>query len=339
MKIISVVTGALVCLIGMQAGATELPTEAQKMLDDLGAPEIQQRNNGKTFRCVYGGTKTITVSPLEGATVFSGDFNNCREPGLTRDGYHEVIVKDGELVGESEKQSVNGELFDAAIAGDTDKVRRLIRKKADVNYSGQIKKTDGEAVSGWTPLMSSVMQGNLEMVQLLVKAGAWVNYMNSLAGTALWIASNNGNLDVVTYLIANRAYVNNSNSENITPLMAASMGGHAGVVRVLIDAKADINAVHKDGDNALMFAIAHGQSEVARILIDNGATVNLQNKFGVTPLMIAVAEGNEGLVKMLLEKGADATRKDDGGRTASDIAMIKANTTIIELLKQSRTSR
>jgi ankyrin repeat protein len=334
MRIISAVTGAVVCLLGMQAAASNLPSEAQQMLDDLGAPAIQQRNNGKTLRCVHGGTKTIRVSPLGGATVFSGDYNNCREPGLTRDGYREIIVQDGELVGQSEKRSVNGELFDAVIAGDTDKVRRLIRKKADVNYAEQISITDGEIVYGWTPLMSAAMQGNLPVVQMLVKAGAWINYMNSMAGSALLMAANNGNLDIVAFLIANRAYVNNSNSEGITPLMAASMGGHAAVVKALINAKADLNAVHKDGDSAMMFALAHGQSEIARILIDHGATINLQNKFGVTPLIIAAAEGNEGLVKTLLEKGADVTRKDDGGRTAADIAAINGNTAIIRLLNR-----
>jgi ankyrin repeat protein len=334
MKLLSIVAIAFNFMVAVQVAAEELPSEAQRMLVDLGSPEVQQSNNGKLFTCLYGGTKKVTVSFLEGSTVFGGEYSNCREKGLSRDGYYEVIVRGWELIGQSYKRSVNGELFDAATKGDAGSVRKQIKKKADVNYAESIHTTDGDEIRGWTPLMSASMNGSLEMAKLLVQSGAWVNYMNSNAVNALWLASGSGKPEVVRYLIANHAYVNNSNKDDVTPLMISSMGGHTDVVKALVDAKAAVNLVQKDGDSALMIALANGHSPVAELLIKSGADLNIQNRFGVTALIIAAAEGNEELVNYLLSHQPDAAKKTENGQTALDIALAKGNAKIIEALKR-----
>lgn len=319
--------------VPLPSGAAGLPSEAQQMLDDLGEPSIQESNNNRLLNCRFGGTKKISVSPLENATVFSAEYLNCIEPGSTRDGYFEVIVRDNEIIGQAAKRSLNGELFDAVQVGDAEKVKSLIRKKADVNYTETIP-TDGDGtVERWTPLMSAAAAGNTAIVRQLVNAGAWVNYMNSLSFNALWLASINGHLEVVRLLVAKGAYVNNRSSDEITPLMNAATYGHYDVVKYLVAHKADINLVHKDGDSALMFALAGGHNNIARLLIDSGADVNIKNEFGVSALLIAVVENNKEMVKLLLKKNADPTAKTDGGKTALDIAIAKGHEDIIKLLK------
>lgn len=321
-------------LVSLQAVAAELPTEARQMLADLGSTaEIQQKNNKKLLPCKFRGTKKITIAPLEGATVFSGEYLNCIEPGSTRDGYFEVIIRDNELVGQSAKRSINGELFDAAQEGDSDKIKALIRKKADVNYTETIPTTEGGDVERWTPLMSAAAAGNMSIVRQLVNAGAWVNYMNSKAFSAVWLAANNGHLDIVRLLTKKGAYINNQSDDELTPLMNAATFGHYDVVKYLVSRKAKLNLVHKDGDSALMLAIANGHTDIARLLIASGSDVNIHNKFGVTPLLIAVAENNEAMVRLLIEKKADQSAKTDGGKTALDIAVAKGNENIIRLLK------
>ncbi len=313
--------------------ASALPAEAQQMLDDLGTPEVQLRNNDKIQPCIHGGSKKITVSLLENTTIFSAEYSSCREPGSTRDGYFEVIVRNGEIIGQSSKRSISGELFDTVQVGDVAKVKELISKKADVNYTDTIPTTDGGSIEGWTPLMSAAVYGNTEIVKLLIKSGAWVNFMNSRAVTALWLAVGNGNLDVVKMLVVNKAYINNRNSEDVTPLMHASMNGHFNVVKFLLGAKADMNIVHKDGDSALMLALANGHSEVARLLIDSGANIDIQNRFGVTALMIAIAEDNEEMVRKLVEKNANFSANTNDGKTALDVAKSKGNEKIIKMLR------
>ncbi len=338
MRMHHLLTTILITLFCGQVYAAELPEEAQKMLADLGAPEVQQQNNGKLFRCVFGGTKRVTVSLLGNATIFTADYNNCREPGSTRDGHDEIMVQNGEIIGSSSKRSINGELFDAAQNNDSAKVRELIGRKADVNYSEEISWENQRTIDGWTPMMWAALNGNTEMMTLLLKAGAWVNHLNGDVVNALWIASSSGRVETVKQLLKNRAYINNRNFEDVTPLMAAAMRGHYDVVNCLLGAKASINLVHKEGDSALMFALARSHTKVAQRLIDAGANINIRNKHGVTALMIAIAEGNEEIALKLLDNKADLAVKTDSGMTALDIALAKGNTKIAERIKQVQTS-
>ena len=324
----------MLCLTGV-AAAQSLPDAAQRLLDDLGSTEsIQKRNNGRKFKCVYGGHKTVAISPLGDATLFSGDFNNCREPGSTRDGYYEVIVRDWEIVAQSQKRSVNGQLQDAAKHGDIQLARKLIRQRAAVNYAEEAELEVGGDVENWTPLMSAAMTGNARMVRLLLDSGAWVNVMNSRAVTPLWLATASGSLDAVTMLVKKGAYLNNSNDEDITPLMLAAMNGFPEIARFLIASGADIHAVHREGDSALMFAIARGHSGIAKMLVEAGGKVNIRNKHGVTPLVIAVAENNEDLVRYLLGRNADTAVSVDG-KSLLDLALAKGNRNIIDLIKNN----
>jgi ankyrin repeat protein len=336
MKLFPVLSAVLIILNSLQAVAAELPEEARRMLDDLGAPAVQQKNNGKTFRCRYGGHKTVKVSPLADATLFSGDYDNCREAGFIRDGHFEVIVRNWEIVGQSSKRSINGELQEAASAGDIKKARALIAKGADVNFAKSISLDGGGEVDGWTPLMSAAMTGNIDLIKLLVKAGAWVNCMNSRAVGALWLAAGSGSLDSVKFLVANKAYINNSNYEDVTPLMSSAMNGHYRVARYLIGAKADINRIHKDGDSALMFALANHKTEIAQLLIDAGADINIRNRYGVTALLIAISENNEAMVRKLIQHKADLNVRTDSGKSALDIATAKGNENIIKILGQTQ---
>lgn len=334
MKFLTLVALVIFATFPLQAGAAVLPSEAQEILNDLGStPDVQQKNNNKLLQCKFRGTKKISVSLLENATVFSAEYLNCIEPGSTRDGYFEVIVRNNEIIGQSVKRSVNGELFDAAQVGDSEKVLELIRKKADVNYSETIPVTEGGDVERWTPLMSAAAAGNMSIVKQLVNAGAWINYMNSKFFNALWLASINGHLEVVKLLVANGAYVDNQSDDEMTPLMNAATYGHYDVAKYLVTRKAKLNLVHKDGDSALMLALANGHSDIARLLIASGANINIQNKFGVTPLHIAVAENNEAMVKLLIEEKADRLAKTDGGKTALDIAKARGDEKIIKLLQ------
>ncbi|MBC7962577.1 MAG: ankyrin repeat domain-containing protein [Steroidobacteraceae bacterium] len=338
MRLHHVLATILITFFCTQAYAGELPNEAQKMLDDLGATSMQQKNNGKLFRCLHGGTKRVSVSTLGDAVIFTGDYNYCREPGSMRDGFYEIMVRNGEIIGKSSKQSINGELFDAVQNDDIVKVRDLVERKADVNYFENISGGDQKKIDGWTPLMWAASKGNFEMVTLLLKSGAWINYLNSDVLNAVWIASANGHLGTVKKLVANRAFINNRNIEDVTPLMVAAMRGHHDVVKYLLDSKADINFVHKEGDSALMFALAHRHTNIAGLLIDYGADINIRNRFGVTALIIAAAEGNEEITRILLDKKADITPKTESGMTALDIAVAKGYSKIEKLIKHAQSS-
>ncbi len=319
-----------------RAMASNPADKIQQMQEDLGATaELQMENNGKVLACKDGGTKTVTVSINADQIEYLGNYNSCREGTSERDGIYKITVRGNEVLTDTESRSINGELFDAATSGDLVKAKNLILRKADLNFTARKLSDDGSYIDGWTTLMSAVVNGHVEMVQLLVASGADVNMKDSNGATGLWLAANSGNLPIVRILVTKGAALNDQNAGGLTSLMIATVGGHYDVVKYLLASKADVNLKHKEGDTALMFALASGRNEIASLIIDAGADLNIQNKYGVTALIIAANENNVEMAGKLLDKKADPNRKIEGGKTALDIASFRGNTLITEMLKKA----
>ena len=156
---------------------------------------------------------------------------------------------------------------DAAMAGDVDAVRALLRQAADVNAA---------QADGMTALHWAAENDAAELAEMLIYAGA-----NLEAGTRmgayrpLHLASKAGNRQVVRVLL-----------EAGSDIDAATTAG---------------------GANPLHFAAATGNVEVVAMLLDHGADIDtLESAWGQTPLMFAVANNRLSVVNALLERGADA---------------------------------
>lgn len=334
MLVIKVFIVVMLCtLTGKSLHAGEMVEVLKDMMTDLGGAVSQLQYIEKTVKCAYGGTRSVQHSATHGAEFYRGTYSNCREQGKTRDGIYEIEIGNGEVVEFRSKRSINGELFDAVRRGDHNAAKKLIHRKADVNYSEPVSLGGGNDVDNWTPLMSAIVNNDISMVELLISTGSWINFNNSKVVNSLWLAAANGHSQIAKLLIARGAYVNNSNFEDMTPLMVAAMNGHKETVLLLLQARAKRNLVHQGGDSALMFAVAGGHVEVARLLIDSGSDVLLQNIHGITALHIAAAENNPDIVKRLLEAGADRMARDRSGRTPLNIANFKGNKDVEELLK------
>lgn len=314
---------------GIDRGALN---NAMSMIVDLGGQDNIKKNSGKTLKCTNRGTKKITVVKKQDEIKYSAVYLNCRENGTIKDGVYEIKVNADGVEQSVSERSVNGQLFDALALQDLKKVKKLIKAKADVNYTEPLSLSEGGEIAEWTPLMLAVMTRNLEAVKILVSAGAWVNYLNGEAFNALWLASDIGNLDIVKYLAAHGANINNSSKDGVTPLMSAALHGNYDLAAFLVSRHADVNSRHKDGDTPLMFAIARGHNHIAQLLMKSGADVQNKNKFGVTALLIAASEGNAEMTKALLDLKADVTVVSDSGKSALDIATQKGHTKVVELL-------
>jgi ankyrin len=160
---------------------------------------------------------------------------------------------------------------DAAMKRDTAAVRALLQKKADVN---------APQVDGTTALHWAVRVDDLEMADLLIRAGAKVAA---------------------------------SNRDGVTPVQLAAMNGSPQMLRRLLAAGADPNApLTPYGDTALMMAARTGRTDAIRVLLESGANANAREKWGgTTPLMWAVAEGHADAVKALIDAGADVSARSN----------------------------
>ncbi len=332
MKIKCAVIG-VVTLFAVQAHADNSMVKLQEMLDDLGGDMSQvYSNNGKKVKCAQGGTKKITIQFGERSSIYSAYYDSCRENNVLRDIIYEIETVGDQVVRDEEKPTKNRELFDAAVLNDIAKVRTQLKNKADINISYKMPIVAGGETDDWTPLASAALNGNLEMVKLLVKEGAWINYLNGDIRNALWHGTSSGNISVVKHLLEKGAYVNNSDIANTTPLMKAAINGDSEIVRLLIGFKANVNMKHKDGDTALMFAVANGHSDIAKILINAGADLDASNKQGITALIICAVENNIDVAKLLIMNKANTEIKTDFGKTALDIATVKGHTQLAQLL-------
>ena len=154
---------------------------------------------------------------------------------------------------------------DAAMNGDKAAVRALLKSAADVNAA------QGD---GMTALHWAAMNGDLELAQMLVVAGANVRATTRLG----------------TY----------------TPLFLASQQGHASVIEVLLKAGSDPKAGTPNGTTPLMVAAAAGKADAVRVLVEAGSDVNAKDGVRAqTPLMYAAAANRADVITLLAAKGGD----------------------------------
>ena len=161
--------------------------------------------------------------------------------------------------------ATDARISEAAMRGDKDAVRKLIEQRADI---------DGAQGDGSTALHWAAFNDDLDMVRLLVSAGANVRS-----------TTRNG---------------------DISPLFMACTNGNAAVIEVLMKAGADANSVKANGTTALMMAAASGSTDAVKTLLDHGANVNAkESAHGQTALMFAAALNRDAVIRTLLSRGAD----------------------------------
>jgi uncharacterized protein len=246
---------------------------------------------------------------------------------------------------------------DAAMRGDRQSVRELLRTKTDVN----VPQIDGTTALHW-----AVQADDLELVDLLIKAGAKVSAANVAGATPLQLAAVNGKPAMLERLIVSGADPSASLTKSgDTALMMAARTGKVDAVRVLLDRGAKINAQETwGGTSALMWAVSEKHPDVAKLLIERGADVNARsyyvpsaagrgfegttpvpNKTGegfeefasgwLTPLMLAARENDLESAKLLVAAGADINAQAGDGKDSLSLAFFDGSYDVADFLIDS----
>ncbi len=138
-----------------------------------------------------------------------------------------------------------------------------------------------------TSLMAAAIDGDLDLVQQAIQAGASLDrYDWNLGYSPLGMAIDRGHIDLVQCLL--NANVNpHGGSVSTTALGLAAERGEVEIIQMLLPRGVDVNApVGQDGWTALLSAIKNGHRSVVQLLVTAGANVNVWSR-GETPILLA----------------------------------------------------
>ncbi|XP_061824321.2 kinase D-interacting substrate of 220 kDa B isoform X2 [Nerophis lumbriciformis] len=200
----------------------------------------------------------------------------------------------------------------------------------------KFKDVDSRSDNGQTPLMVAAEQGNLEIVQELIRRGANVNCDDVDCWTALISASKEGHIQVVKELLDNNANKEHRDMGGWTSLMWAAYKGRTDVAQMLLDKGANPNITGQYSVYPIIWAAGRGHAEIVHLLLQHGAKVNCSDKYGTTPLIWAARKGHYDSVMHLLANGADVDQEGANSMTALIVAVKGGYTEVVkELLKRN----
>jgi ankyrin repeat protein len=235
----------------------------------------------------------------------------------------------------------NQSLLEAVERNDINRVKKIIQTDSThkINFKGK---------DGSTPLTTAAGNGNLPIMEILLKAGADINLPGQYQRTAIIKAIvtdiyryNNPELtstfDIVKFLVNRGADVNISDIDAFTPLMRAGSLEDLKMVKLLVEAGANVNKEREHGFTAIFDYITciKDCTPIVSYLISKGADIHHVEYNGRTPFIKIFTdafpeEADLNLAKLLIKNGSDINHQDNEGWSA---AMYSAENDTPQLLK------
>ena len=225
---------------------------------------------------------------------------------------------------EQRKISCSTQLIFDAGKNDKNAVLNLLKQGADVNY---------EDSYGKTPLSNAVINGNADMVSLLLENGADIECKSKYKGglTPLQRAFTKGNKEIIKLLIEKGANVNVYCKDK--PLLHTAIeNDDKSLVELLIENGANTEYKDKKLYSPLFFAADNGKTDMILLLLEKGADIECKGRYESTPLFVAVCNENLELVSLLLEKGADIECENEDGLTPLSVAATNGDLDMVSFL-------
>jgi uncharacterized protein len=199
-----------------------------------------------------------------------------------------------------------GRMLEAASAGDTDAVERLL--EADPALAA------ARGADGVSAILQARYHGHAWMAERLA---------DSVAELDLFEAAALGRVDRVDEMVqADPEMVRSTAADGFTALHLAAFFGQLEATAVLLEhgAAPDVVAANSSRVRPLHSATAGGHAAIVGLLLERGADPDARQSGGYVPLHASAALGDVVSVRLLLDHGADRALRTDDGRLASDLA-------------------
>ncbi|CAE6946172.1 Ankrd17 [Symbiodinium sp. CCMP2592] len=264
------------------------PLITGKSLDGLGRP-----SSGSVRELKSRLAKVAGCGPRFRQRLLCGSRELCDDEELSGPAELQLVVLPPRPTGPGDGLG----LLDAIIEGNAARVEALLR---DCHSPSAI-------------LYAASARGHLQMVQLLLEAGADKDGDDGSVQPPLQAACRWGKLEVARFLVSvgadkDRLAITFTAMYGSTPLMEASRRGHVDVVKFLLEARADKERRNTRGETALHWASSAGRSETVSLLLEAGADVHQTTAAGSTPLLEAWRLGHLDAACRLRCAGADLGR-------------------------------
>ncbi len=267
--------------------------------DDGGAPHEVKSTDSMLFRGPRPG-RFFSVGFLD------GHCEMCEEAVFTKADSHVTTDYGGPFDQDDRTPRGLQEILQAAMLGDTAKMRELLADGTDVDTKGACDRT---------PLHQAAHHGHTELVELLLEHDANVDVQDSFGYTPLRRAADSGHIRIAEQLLEHRADVNTTDYGSLhTPLHSVIyLRGRIGEPRT---------------------STTHSYAEMAELLLEHGADIDARDHLDYTPLHTAAEQGCSAIAKLLLAHGADVNSKDTWGETPLQRAVGYEKTEVAEIIRQ-----
>ncbi|XP_045510929.1 ankyrin repeat domain-containing protein 50-like [Colias croceus] len=225
-----------------------------------------------------------------------------------------ILVSNGAYL-EARDTNERTALYLAAGRGHVDVIKYLISAGANIN---------GEEIHGYTPLCESVWQRYTKVVELLLKSGARITHSHKLLHNAIL----QGQEDIVTMLVSHGGGINLHNDTGDTPLLLAVRLSQISVVKILLQKGANANICNSiTGANALHVAVESVKcpnefEELIIWLLDYKIDMNTTALTGDTALNRALLLQRDNAAMILIQHGADVNACDSQSCGLDNLAIV-----------------
>ncbi len=284
--------------------------------------------------CLHA-TSASSASPASKENIIDAFVDAARNGRLTEAAMNRFIYEDG--ININAKNSGGMTALYAAMQGPVGQIKLLLKWGADPN---------APAFGNAPPLISAAIAGRMDVINLLLAAGANPSTKMQIGGRAAdaeQIARKTGQQHIAEIIAdaKKRGQVKKPAPKSIAAchfdyLILHDAGQGTLTKQSLedyIQHGGSVNATDaKNGYTALMIASGEGYPNDVGLLLKHGAAVNKQSDKGITALMLAAALGLDKVVTLLLEHGADISLKAENGGTALKVAQEHGNEEVVRLL-------